>query len=81
VIVLIALATNIAVAEPRASLALRGATIYPSPNEPALRDGVVLIDGAAITAVGARGAVALPPGARTIDCSGLTIVYRRHILV
>ncbi len=55
------------------TLALTRATIYPSPTEDAIRDGTVLIRDGKIAAVGARGAVAIPPGTQTLDCSGLMI--------
>src|SRR5215217_7036259 len=54
-------------------LALVGGLIYTNPTEIPIRDGVVLIQGAKIAAVGRRGSLAIPRGIRTIDCSGLTI--------
>ena len=54
-------------------LALVRATIYVSPTEEPIRDGVVLIQGTKIAAVGSRTVVQVPPGARVLDCSGLTI--------
>ena len=53
--------------------ALVGGRVMPSPEVAVIPDGVVLIDDATITAVGARGAVRVPPGARIIDCSGGTV--------
>ncbi len=53
--------------------ALRGGRVLPSPQAAAIPDGVVLIEGATITAVGARETVRVPPGARVIDCSGGTV--------
>ena len=55
------------------SLALVGATIYPSPTEAPIQDGVVLIQGGTITAVGSRSTVPIPLAIQTIECSGLTI--------
>jgi imidazolonepropionase-like amidohydrolase len=55
------------------NLALAGATIYVGPSEEPLRDGVVLIRGATIVAVGSRTSIPLPGGTTTLDCSGLTI--------
>jgi len=54
-------------------LALVGGLIYTSPTEIPIRDGVILIQGSKIAAVGRRGSLAIPGGIRTIDCSGLTI--------
>jgi imidazolonepropionase-like amidohydrolase len=54
-------------------LALVGATIYVSPAEEPIRDGVVLIHGTRIAAVGSRSIVKVPPTARVLNCSGFTI--------
>lgn len=55
-------------------LALSGATIFRNPNDNPIRDGIVLVDGGKIAAVGARGGVSVPEAAKNIDCSGLTLV-------
>ena len=54
--------------------ALVGATIFVSPVEEPVHDGVVLIDGATIAAVGPRRELRLPDAARLVDCSGGAIV-------
>lgn len=54
-------------------LALTGATLYVSPQEDPIEDGVVVIRGDMIAAVGSRGAIAIPDDAETIDCSGRVI--------
>jgi imidazolonepropionase-like amidohydrolase len=54
-------------------LALVGGTIYASPTEEAIRDGVVLIQNGKIAAVGRQASVQIPGNTQTIDCSGLTI--------
>jgi imidazolonepropionase-like amidohydrolase len=54
--------------------ALTGATMYVSPNEKPIRDGVVVIEGSRIREVGDRTSVRVPEDATTIDCSGMTIV-------
>lgn len=51
-------------------LALAGGTICADPATEPIRNGVVLIDGDTIAAV---GDVDVPPSTQTIDCSGLTI--------
>jgi imidazolonepropionase-like amidohydrolase len=58
---------------PNGYLALVGATIYVSPTEEPIRDGVVLVQGTKIAAVGSRAVVQVPQAARVLDCSGLTI--------
>ncbi len=58
---------------PDQALALLGATIYASPEDEPIRDGVVLIQGGKIIAVGSRTAVQVPRTAEKLDCSGLTI--------
>ena len=54
--------------------ALVGATIYISPAEDPIRDGVVLIQGEEIVAVGSRAQMQFPESARVIDCFGLTVI-------
>jgi imidazolonepropionase-like amidohydrolase len=58
---------------PAAPLALTGATIYPAPDQPAIRDGVVLLRDGRIAALGSRAEVAVPAGTETLDCTGLAI--------
>ncbi len=53
--------------------ALVGGRVQPSPDAPAIPDGVVLIEGAVIAAVGARSDVRIPPGATVIECAGGTV--------
>lgn len=54
-------------------LALVGGTIHVSPSDDPIRDGVLLIRGGRIAAVGSKTSVRMPPGIETIDCAGLTI--------
>ncbi len=61
-------------ARPSGALALTGARILTMKGDEILEDGVVLIEGNRIRAVGTRAAVAIPAGARTIDVAGKTIV-------
>jgi imidazolonepropionase-like amidohydrolase len=66
----------------RVDLALLGATIHPAPGEPPISDGVVVVVGGAIQAVGRNGIVAVPDGMRVLDCSGLTIIaglWNNHV--
>jgi imidazolonepropionase-like amidohydrolase len=59
---------------PNGNAALVGGTIYTSPTEEPIQDGVVLVLGGKIAAVGNRASVKLPPSAQSIDCSGFTIL-------
>jgi imidazolonepropionase-like amidohydrolase len=54
-------------------LALVRGTIYVSPTEQPIRDGVVLIRAGKIVAVGSSAVVQIPQTAQLIDCSRLTI--------
>jgi imidazolonepropionase-like amidohydrolase len=51
-----------------------GGTIYRSPDALPLDDGVILVRDGLIAAIGGRNAIAIPPGADVLDCSGLIIV-------
>jgi imidazolonepropionase-like amidohydrolase len=58
-------------------LALVGGTVYVGPTEEPIRDGVILIRDGKIAAVGSGKSLGkslkVPPGVKTLDCSGLTI--------
>ena len=58
---------------PERELALVGGTIYVSPTEEPIPDGVVLIRNGTIAAVGSGASLPVPPSAEALDCSGLTI--------
>jgi imidazolonepropionase-like amidohydrolase len=55
------------------NLALVGGTIYVSPTEEPIRDGVVLIQRDKIAAVGSRALLQVPETVQSLDCSGRTI--------
>jgi imidazolonepropionase-like amidohydrolase len=55
-------------------LALVGGTIYVSPTEEPFRDGVVLIQGGKIEAVGSKTSVQVPRAVQSLDCSGRAIM-------
>ena len=62
--------------------ALVGATIYTSPTEEPIRDGVVLIQGEKIVSVGRRAQMQFPETAHVLDCFGLTItagLWNSHV--
>jgi len=54
-------------------LAIVNAEIYPSPNAPQIRDGVVLVQDGKIVKVGTRSEVSVPKGARVIDAHGAVL--------
>lgn len=55
------------------ALALVGGTIYPSPTDSPISDGVVLIRGRKIAAVGLRKKVKVPRGTKTVNCGGMYV--------
>ena len=54
-------------------LALIGAKIYPSPTEPPIENGSILVHGGQILAIGPARAIKIPRGATIIDCKGLIV--------
>ena len=54
--------------------ALVGGRVIASPDILPVEDATVLIAGGRITAVGPRGNVTVPPGARIIDCRNMVLV-------
>ncbi len=56
------------------SLVLTGARIITMNGDEVIEDGAIVVEKNRITAVGPRATVPVPPGAKTIDCSGTTIM-------
>jgi imidazolonepropionase-like amidohydrolase len=54
-------------------LALVGAKIYISPDEPAIENGSILVHEGNILAVGPRSTVKIPRDAKIIDCKGFVV--------
>lgn len=54
-------------------LALVHAKIYPSPTEPPITDGTIIVHGDRIDAVGPGTAVKVPPSATVLDCKGFVV--------
>jgi len=54
-------------------LALVGARIYPSPAEPPIENGSILIHDGHIQAVGPTATIKVPQDATVIDCKGLVV--------
>ena len=61
---------------PQGQVALVGARIVTMTNDAGgiIDDGIILIDGNRIRAIGRRGEVAIPAGARQVDVTGKTII-------
>jgi len=54
-------------------LALVGAKIYPSPTEPPIENGSILVHQDQILAIGPASSIKIPRGAAVIDCKGLIV--------
>ncbi len=61
-------------AQEKETIYLVGATIYTSPEAPAIRNGVIAIADGRIKAVGEKKQIRIPHRSRQIDCSGKTIM-------
>jgi imidazolonepropionase-like amidohydrolase len=59
---------------PRPTLALVGGQVIDGYEGPPIQDGVVLIAGDHIVAVGPRSAVTVPPGTTVIDTEGMSVL-------
>jgi imidazolonepropionase-like amidohydrolase len=56
------------------TLVLAGATVYASPTEPPIPNGVVVVREGHIVAVGPKGTTPVPDGATVIECNGRFLV-------
>src|SRR5215475_11623230 len=54
-------------------IALTGAKLYPSPAEPPIENGTILVHEGRIVAVGPSAKIKVPRGAQVIDCKGLVV--------
>ncbi len=72
----VAMSMRIDAAKPTGSYALTGARIVTMANDAGgiIDDGVIVVRGDRIVAVGPRAATAIPAGAKTIDVAGKTII-------
>jgi len=57
-----------------AGIALTGATVYRSPEAPAIADAALVIQDRQIAGIGPRASVTIPKGTRVLNCSGESIV-------
>ena len=55
-------------------VALMGGLVFTSPDTDPVEDGVVVVLEGVIEAVGERGQVQIPPAARRVDASGLSVL-------
>lgn len=53
---------------------LRATRIYPAPDSPPIEDGVIVLDGEKLAAVGARNQVSIPAGAQSGPCDAGVVV-------
>jgi imidazolonepropionase-like amidohydrolase len=56
-----------------ADLALTGAKVYPSPTDPPIENGSIVIRDGLIVSVGPSSTIKIPHSARVIDCRGLIV--------
>ncbi|HEX6201680.1 MAG TPA: amidohydrolase family protein, partial [Thermoanaerobaculia bacterium] len=59
---------------PEGTIALVGGRVVTMRGDEVIDDGVVVVRGNRIAAVGRRGEVAVPAGARTVDAAGKTLI-------
>ncbi len=59
---------------PEGIVALVGARVITMRGDEVIADGAVVFERDRITAIGPRGEVAIPDGARVVDCAGKTIL-------
>ncbi|MBI4482458.1 MAG: amidohydrolase family protein [Acidobacteria bacterium] len=70
----LAIQATTAVLAQSALTVLEGGTLIDGTGRPPLADAVVVVEGNRIKAVGARGSVQIPAGARRIDARGKTLL-------
>src|SRR5262245_25546184 len=56
------------------AIAIEGAQVWDGTGAPPVQDGVVVIKGDRLDAVGPRSTVSVPPNARKIDAKGKTVI-------
>jgi imidazolonepropionase-like amidohydrolase len=71
---LVLTAASMALPAAAETILFEGARIIPGDGSPAIEDGMLVVDGSAVSRVGRKGDFALPEGARRIDVHGKTIM-------
>jgi hypothetical protein len=61
-------------AQQAAVQAIVGGTVIDGNGGPPIRDGIIVVTGQRITAIGPRSSVRMPPGATVIDAAGKYVV-------
>ncbi len=61
-------------AKPSGTVAIRGAKIVTMKGDEIIPDGDIVVTDNRITAIGKKGSVTIPPGAKVIDAKGATII-------
>jgi Tol biopolymer transport system component/imidazolonepropionase-like amidohydrolase len=64
----------VAADRPTGVVVLRGARVISMKDREVIENGDIVVTGNRITAVGARGSVTIPSGARVVDVSGKTVL-------
>jgi imidazolonepropionase-like amidohydrolase len=59
---------------PDGALVVRNGTVIDATGKPPIRDGIVVVQGHRITAIGEMGNFVVPQGTRTVDANGGTIM-------
>ena len=67
-------ALTVARARPSETVALTGARLITMRGDEVIEDGTIVVQGPRIVAVGPAAQVSVPPGARTIDVRGKTVI-------
>ena len=73
-VAILLLVTALPVSAQNVTLAVTGGRILDGYGGPPIENGVILIAGERITAVGPASAVTVPAGVRTIDANGMTVM-------
>jgi imidazolonepropionase-like amidohydrolase len=71
---ILSVAHRLTAAEPPAVLAVKAGRLVDPASGGVTAGAVILVEKGRVTAVGPAGAVAIPPGARVIDLSGMTVL-------
>ncbi|MEO5562325.1 MAG: amidohydrolase family protein, partial [Chitinophagaceae bacterium] len=65
---------ELAVDKPKGIIAFTNARIITMKGDEVIENGTIIVEGNLLKAIGKTGDVAIPPGAKQIDCNGKTIL-------